>query len=171
MCTQEKSAFALWRCRRGYAAESQHHCQWPTLYWGRDFSKTFFFPLTEAGILVSTKFSKVLRTTSTISCQCYPLLIGLYASSHHYQRKSSSLQLSEKNILLSTKREWEASLPQYFLMRTAELWTLPEHICLFVNIGQDSFWKHCKLSHLTLSSLPQITTLNWKLSPARMPGT
>lgn len=94
------------RCR-----ESQHHCQWPTLYWGRDFSKTFLFPLTEAGIFVSTKFSKVLRTTFTISCQCYPLLIGLYASSHHYQRKSSSL--CQKKIFSFQQRGNEKLLFHY----------------------------------------------------------
>lgn len=32
----------------------------------------------------------------------------------------------------------------------------------FFNIRWDSFWKHYKISHLTLSSLLQMITLNWK---------
>lgn len=155
------------RCRGG----SQHHYHWPTLDWGRDFSKTFPPPLTEAAIFESPKFSKVLRTAFIISCQCCSLL---YANSYHFLLKfilPLSLTVRKKNTLLSTKRKQEASLSQSFLTRTAVLWTLPGHMHSFFNIRWDSFWKHCKFSHLTLSSLPQITTLNWKLSPARMPST
>lgn len=155
------------RCRGG----SQHHYHWPTLGWGRDFSTTFPSPpLTEAAIFESPKFSKVLRTAFIISCQCCSFF---YASSYHFPPKFmlSLFDCQGKNMLLSTKRKQEASVSQSFLTRTGVLWTLPGHIHLFFNIRWDSFWKHCKFSRLTLSSLPQITTLNWKLPPARMPST
>lgn len=80
------------RCRGG----SQHHYHWPTLDWGRDFSKTFPPPLTEAAIFESPKFSKVLRTAFIISCQCCSLL---YANSYHFLPKFIlPLSLSGKKI-------------------------------------------------------------------------